>query len=101
MPEVRIERAASKDLKRIGPGPERNRIVAGLRRLAEDAPNLDIKTIAGAVPGWFRLRIGEYRICYYRARHDGPDGPTTIYAVERIVPCGAFDAAAVSLPGQR
>ncbi len=86
MPEIRIERAAKKDLKRIG--PERDRIVAGLRRLAEDAPNLDIKTIAGATPGWFRLRIGEYRICYYRARHDGPDGPVTIYAVERIVPRG-------------
>ncbi len=101
MPEVRIERAASKDLKRIGRGPERNRIVAGLRRLAEDAPNLDIKTIAGAAPGWFRLRIGEYRICYYRARQDRPDGPATIYAVERIAPCGAFDSAAVSLPEHR
>lgn len=101
MPEVRLERAAKKDLKRIGPGPERNHIVAGLRRLAEDAPNLDIKTIAGASPGWFRLRIGEYRICYYRAHQDGPDGSVTIYAVERIVPRGAFDAAAVSLPEQR
>jgi hypothetical protein len=29
------------------------------------------------------------------------DGPVTIYAVERIVPFGAFDAAAVSLPEQR
>ncbi len=102
MPEVRIERAAKKDLKRIGPGPERNRIIAGLRRLAEDAPNLDIKTIAGAAHGWFRLRVGEYRVCYYRTRHDdGPDGPVTLYAVERIVPRGAFDAAAVSLPEQR
>lgn len=101
VPEIRIERAAKKDLKRIGPGPERDRIVAGLRRLAEDAPNLDVKTIAGATPGWFRLRIGEYRICYYRARVDGSDGPVTIYAVERIVPRGAFDAAAISLPEQR
>ncbi len=102
MPEVRIERAAKKDLKRTGPGPERNRIVAGLRRLAEDAPNLDIESIAGATPGWFRLRIGEYRICYYyRACHDGPAGPVTIYAVERIVARGAFDAAAAKLPGQR
>ncbi len=98
VPEVRVERAAKKDLKRIGPGPERNRIVAGLRRLAEDAPNLDIKTITGAAPGWFRLRIGEYRICYYRIRVSGPAGATTIYAVERIVPRGAFDAAALSLP---
>jgi mRNA-degrading endonuclease RelE of RelBE toxin-antitoxin system len=101
VPEIRIERAAKKDLKQIGPGPERTRIIAGLRRLAEDAPNLDIKAIAGASPGWFRLRLGEYRICYYRAHHDGPDGPVTIYAVERIVPRGAFDAAAVSLPEQR
>ncbi|MFY9807850.1 MAG: hypothetical protein WCC38_18210 [Pseudonocardiaceae bacterium] len=101
MSEVRIERAATKDLKRIGPGPERNRIVAGLRRLAEDAPNLDIKAVAGASPGWFRLRIDAYRICYYRARHDEPDDPSTIYAVERIVARGAFDAGAVSLPEQR
>lgn len=101
MPEIRIERAAKKDLKRIGPGPERDRLVAGLRRLAEDASNLDIKAIAGADPGWFRLRIGDYRICYYRSRHNGPAGPVTIYAVERIVHCGAFDAAAVSLPEQR
>lgn len=81
----------------MGPGPERTRIVAGLRRLAQDAPNLDVKPIAAA-PGWFRLRIGDYRVCYYRAQRDGP---VTIYAVERIVPRGAFDAAATSLPEQR
>lgn len=101
MPDVRIERAAKKDLKRIGPGPERNRIVAGLRRLAEDAPNLDIKAITGAAPGWFRLRIGEYRICYYRIRVDRPEGTTTVYGADRIVPRGAFDAAALSLPEER
>lgn len=102
MPEVRISRAAKKDLRRIGPGPERNRIVASLRRLADDAPNLDIKAITGAAHGWFRLRIGEYRICYYPLRCFRLDGPhTTTYAVERIVPRGAFDAAAVSLPEQR
>jgi mRNA-degrading endonuclease RelE of RelBE toxin-antitoxin system len=101
VPEVRIERAAKKDLKRIGPEPERDRIVAGLRRLAEDAPNLGIKAIVGGAPGWFRLRIGECRICYYRARVQGTDGSVTIYAVERIVPRGAFDAAAVSVPEQR
>ncbi|MDQ3224347.1 MAG: hypothetical protein M3Q75_12880 [Gemmatimonadota bacterium] len=101
MPEIRLERAAKKDLKRIGPGPERTRIVAGLRRLAEDAPNLDIKTITGAAPGWFRLRIGEYRVCYYRIRPSGPAGTTAIYAVERIVPRGALDAVARSLPEER
>jgi len=51
VPEVRIERTAKKDLKRIGPGPERNRIIASMRQLAEDAPNLDIKTIASAAHG--------------------------------------------------
>lgn len=101
MPDLRIERSAKKDLKRVGPGPEPNRIVAGLRRLAEDAPNLDIKAIAGAAPGWFRLRIGEYRICYYRIRAHGPNGATTVYAVERIVPRGVVDAAAMSLPEKR
>ncbi len=101
MPEIRVERAATKDLRRIGPGPERDRIIAGLRRLAEDAPNLDIKTITGAAPGWFRLRIGEYRVCYYRIRVVGPATATMIYAVERIVPRGAFDAAALLLPDER
>lgn len=84
----------------MGPGPERTRIVAGLRRLAQDAPNLDVKPIVAA-PGWCRLRIGDYRVCYYRAQRDRPDGPVTIYAVERIVPRGAFDAVAASLPEQR
>jgi len=101
VPEVRIERTAKKDLKRIGPGPERNRIIASMRQLAEDAPNLDIKPMASAAHGWSRLRIAEYRVGYYRTRHAGPDGPVTVYVVERIVPRGAFDAAAVSLPEQR
>lgn len=66
MPEIRIERAAKKDSKRIGPGPERTCIIAGLRRLAQDAANPDVKAITAA-PGWFQLRIGDYRVCYYRA----------------------------------
>ncbi|MGQ0778019.1 MAG: type II toxin-antitoxin system RelE family toxin, partial [Pseudonocardiales bacterium] len=78
----------------------RARIMAGLRRLAQDAPNLDIKPIVAA-HGWFRLRIGDHRVCFYRAQRDGPSGPITLYAVERIVPRGAFDAAAASLPEQR
>ncbi len=40
----------------MGPRPERARILAGLRRLGEDASNLDIKAIVGS-PGWRRLRI--------------------------------------------
>ena len=34
-----------------------------LRRLGEDASNLDIKPLVGS-PGWRRLRIGTYRVCY-------------------------------------
>jgi hypothetical protein len=44
------------------------------------------RVVSSIGPGWFRLRIGEYRICYYRIRVDGPAGARTIYAVERIVP---------------
>jgi hypothetical protein len=55
--------------------------------------------IAPGVLGSRRLAgFGEYR---YRARVQGTDGLVTIYAVERIVPRSAFDAAAVSLPEQR
>lgn len=66
MPELHLRPQAEKDLRRMGPGPERPRILAGLRRLGDDASNLDIKAIVGA-PGWRRLRIGTYRVCYRSA----------------------------------
>lgn len=99
MSEVLIERAAKRDLKRIVSGQERDHVVSWLRRLAEDAPNLDIEPIAGAAPGWFRLRISECRILYYRSRLSDPTGPTTFYAIERIVT--RSNAAALWLPEER
>ncbi len=63
MPEVHLRPQAEKDLRRIGPGPERKRILAGLARLADNEPTLDVKVIVSAA-GWRRLRIGTYRVCY-------------------------------------
>jgi mRNA-degrading endonuclease RelE of RelBE toxin-antitoxin system len=61
VPEVHLRPQAEKDLRRIGPGPERKRILAGLARLADNEPTLDVKVIVSAA-GWRRLRIGTYRV---------------------------------------
>ncbi|MCA1704082.1 MAG: type II toxin-antitoxin system RelE/ParE family toxin [Actinobacteria bacterium] len=98
MPELHLRPQAEKDLRRMGPGPERARILAGLSRLSEDASNPDIKAIVGA-PGWRRLRIGTYRVCYRSAPTVSSDADlTTAYVVARIVHRRDFDAAAMTLP---
>lgn len=81
----------------MGPGPDRARILAGLRRLGDDAANLDVKAIVGA-PGWRRLRIGTYRVCYRAAPIVSSNGElTTAYVIARIVHRRDFDAAAMAL----
>ncbi len=98
MPELHLRRAAQKDLRRIGPGPERTRIIAGLARLAEGGENLDIKAIVGS-SGWLRLRIGSYRVCYLPTPSINDSGELTLtYAVERIVHRRDLDATAAALP---
>lgn len=98
MPEVRLRPHAEKDLRRIGPGPERARILAGLARLADDEPTLDVKAIVGST-GWRRLRIGTYRVCYRLATTATSDGePAAAYVVERIVHRRDVDAVATQLP---
>jgi len=42
--ELHLQPRAEKDLRRMSPGPERARILAGLRWLGEDPSNLDIKS---------------------------------------------------------
>jgi mRNA-degrading endonuclease RelE of RelBE toxin-antitoxin system len=50
VPELHLQPQAEKDIRRLG----------------EDASNLDIKAIVGS-PGWRRLRIDTYRVCYRSA----------------------------------
>ena len=98
MPEVHLRPQAEKDLRRIGPGPERKRILAGLARLADNEPTLDVKVIVSAA-GWRRLRIGTYRVCYRSATTTTVSGElSAAYVVERIVHRRDFDAAAAHLP---
>jgi mRNA-degrading endonuclease RelE of RelBE toxin-antitoxin system len=60
---ILLSTRAERDLRRLGPGPELDRIEAGLRRLIGGEPNLDIKPVTGSAP-WLRLRIGDWRILY-------------------------------------
>ena len=63
MDRIRLSTRAERDLGRLGPGPELDRIEGGLRRLEAGEPNLDIKPVTGSAP-WLRLRIGDWRILY-------------------------------------
>lgn len=90
VPDVRLTRHAERDLRRIGPGPQRKRIAAALTALGADMANLDIKTLVDARP-WRRLRVGDYRVLYWQR-------PDTAYEVGRIIHRRDLDAAAAALP---
>jgi mRNA-degrading endonuclease RelE of RelBE toxin-antitoxin system len=91
VPDVTLRPRAERDLRQIGPGPERSRIVARLRELGSDAANLDIKALAGAAP-WLRLRVGDYRVRYR------PAGEVLVF--ERIVHRRDLDRAVDGLPAE-
>jgi mRNA-degrading endonuclease RelE of RelBE toxin-antitoxin system len=60
---ILLSTPAVRDLRRLGPGPELDRIEAGLQRLSTGEPNLDIKPVTGGPP-WLRLRVGDWRVLY-------------------------------------
>ena len=55
---------------------DRDAVVGGLRGLAREDANLDVKALTGH-PGWYRLRVGNWRVLYY----SDPAG----IVIERIV----------------
>jgi mRNA-degrading endonuclease RelE of RelBE toxin-antitoxin system len=60
---VLLATRAARDLRRLGPGPELDRIEVALRRLGDGEANLDIKPLTGSAP-WLRLRVGDWRILF-------------------------------------
>lgn len=69
---------ALRDLRRMGPGPQRERVRLPLAELAKESVDLDVKALSGRSP-WLRLRVGDYRMIY---RSYGEPGG---WWVERIV----------------
>ena len=66
MDRVLLATRAARDLRRLGPGPELDRIEAALQRLGDSEANLDIKPLTGSAP-WLRLRVGEWRVLFRQA----------------------------------
>jgi hypothetical protein len=60
---IPLSTRAVRDLRRLGPGPELDRIEAGLQRLNTGEPKLDIKPVTGSPP-WLRLCVGDWRVLY-------------------------------------
>ena len=63
---VELSSQAQRDLRRMGRGSDRDRVVKVLfeELTAVPAPgNLDVKLLQGSRP-WMRLRVGDWRILY-------------------------------------
>jgi mRNA-degrading endonuclease RelE of RelBE toxin-antitoxin system len=106
---VELATAAQRDLRRLGPGMPRERILAALSDELTAVPqpeNLDIKAIVGAAP-WLRLRIGDYRVLYrpltaaelaeLARRHGSLDGPEG-FLVQRVIHRRDLERAVAALP---
>lgn len=101
---VQLARSAERDLRRMGSGPERTRILRALTETLEAEPtpaNADIKPLVGAEP-WLRLRVGDWRVIYRpltieerRATTLPSEADTAdeVYLVARIVTCRELERA--------
>jgi len=86
---VTLSPTAKRDLRRIGPGRDAERIGAALRALGAGQEDLDIKALT-SLPGWLQLRVGDWRVIY-RAHEGG-------WIVARIVNRRDLMAAVRTLP---
>jgi plasmid stabilization system protein ParE len=78
---IALSRRAEKDLRRIGPGDELNRIRQALEALAGAPGGLDVKPLRGQSP-WLRLREGDCRVLY---RSIDPGEADASHLVARVV----------------
>lgn len=63
MYSVELSRTARSNMSRLDPQVER-RVMAGLRRLAQNCDSVRHIALTGPHAGKFRLRIGDYRALY-------------------------------------
>ena len=82
MLSIALSRRAVKDLRRIGPGDELDRIRLALEALGAGGAGFDIKPLRGQAP-WLRLRVGDLRILYRPISAE--EGIDASHLVARIV----------------
>jgi len=63
MYHVRILEEASRELARLDK-PVGSRVVARINRLAENLNELRLELLGGDLIGFYKLRIGDYRVIY-------------------------------------
>jgi mRNA interferase RelE/StbE len=76
---VSFSRRADKDMDRLDP-PVRQRVGAGIERLAVDDPRADVRKMAGSDE--LRLRVGDWRVRFEC------DSETRTILVLRVLPRG-------------
>jgi mRNA interferase RelE/StbE len=78
MYKLRLEKHATKALKKISE-PVKSRIINALEEMAQDPFPSDIKALQGEWKGFYRRRVGDFRIIY------SVDSDIKIVSVESIV----------------
>ena len=77
MYELRLERRPSKSLRGL-PEPGRFRIVSALDEMQRDPFSGNVKALRGEWKGFFRRRVGDYRILY------GVDTDIRVISIESV-----------------
>jgi mRNA interferase RelE/StbE len=78
MYQLRLEKRATKALKKISE-PVKSRIINALEEIIQDPFSGDIKALQGEWKGFYRRRVGDFRIIY------SVDSDIKIVSVESIV----------------
>jgi mRNA interferase RelE/StbE len=78
MYQVRLEKRASKAIKKISE-PVKSRVINALEEMAQDPFSADIKALQAQWKGFYRRRVGNFRIIY------SVDSDIKVVSVESIV----------------
>ncbi len=78
MYQLRLEKRARKTLEKISE-PVKSRIINALEEMAQDPFSGDIRALQGEWKGFYRRRVGDFRIIY------SVDSDIKVVSVESIV----------------
>lgn len=76
--QLRLEKRATKALQKISE-PLKSRIISALEEMTQDPFSGDIKALQGEWKGFYRRRVGDFRIVY------SVDAEIKVVSVESIV----------------
>jgi hypothetical protein len=84
MSGVRLARRAERDLRRIGPEENLQRLRVAMLALGEDEQPPDVRALRGSSP-WLRLRVSDHRVVFRPIASGEPGAGGASALVARVV----------------